>query len=119
MVGNRDQLLHAKSLKRAPSDWVDESSSARPLPRGCFAHSKTPVTTQLQGALDSFKTKRFDSLSPQLGMACNCAEVIHLRRTNRPLPQINLATISFEDVSKRSSRIFVKLPLKPGSDPRG
>ena len=33
-------------------------------------------------------------------MAANFAEVIHLRRTNRPLPQINLATISLKEVKE-------------------
>jgi exopolyphosphatase/guanosine-5'-triphosphate,3'-diphosphate pyrophosphatase len=80
------------------------------------------VTAQLQGALDSFKTKRFDSLIATSGMAANLAEVIHLRRTNRPLPQINLATISLKDVKEieqdlRQSTIKARLAI-PGLDPK-
>ena len=64
------------------------------------------MTTQLQGALDSFKTKRFDSLIATSGMAGNLAEVIHFRRTNRPLPQITLATISLKDVKEIEQDLF-------------
>ncbi len=55
-------------------------------------------------------------------MAGNLAEVIHLRRTNRPLPQINLATISLKDVKEieqdlRQSTIKARLAI-PGLDPK-
>ena len=80
------------------------------------------MTEQLRGTLDSFKTKRFDSLIATSGMAGNLAEVIHLRRTNRPLPQLNLATVSLKDVKEieqelRHSTIKERLAI-PGLDPK-
>jgi exopolyphosphatase/guanosine-5'-triphosphate,3'-diphosphate pyrophosphatase len=55
-------------------------------------------------------------------MASNLAEVIHLRRTNRPLPQINLAKVSLKDVKEieqvlRQSTIKARLAIR-GLDPK-
>jgi exopolyphosphatase/guanosine-5'-triphosphate,3'-diphosphate pyrophosphatase len=122
MVGNRDQLLHAKSLKLGAIRLADEFLKRTPPSEGMFRSLEDSVTAQLQGALDSFTTKRFDSLIATSGMAANLAEVIHLRRTNRPLPQINLATISLKDVKEieqdlRQSTIKARLAI-PGLDPK-
>jgi Exopolyphosphatase len=122
MVGNRDQLLHAKSLKLGAIRLADEFLKRTPPSEGMLRSLEQTVTAQLQGALDSFKTKRFDSLIATSGMAGNLAEVIHLRRTNRPLSQINLATISLKDVKEieqafRQSTIKARLAI-PGLDPK-
>jgi exopolyphosphatase/guanosine-5'-triphosphate,3'-diphosphate pyrophosphatase len=80
------------------------------------------INDQLNQTLDGFKVKRFDSLIATSGMAGNLAEVIHLRRTNRPLPQLNLATVSLKEVKEieqelRHSTIKERLAI-PGLDPK-
>jgi exopolyphosphatase/guanosine-5'-triphosphate,3'-diphosphate pyrophosphatase len=122
MVGNREQLLHAKSLKLGAIRLADQFLKRTPPSDGMLRTLEETVTTQLQAALDGFKTKRFDSLIATSGMAGNLAEVIHLRKTNRPLPQLNLAAVSLKDVKDieqelRRSTIKERLAI-PGLDPK-
>lgn len=122
MVGNRDQLLHAKSLKLGAIRLADQFLKRTPPSDGMLRSLEELVNDQLKRTLDSFKTKRFDSVIATSGMAANLAEIIHLRRTNRPLPQLNLATISLKDVKEieqdlRHSTIKERLAI-PGLDPK-
>ena len=122
MVGNREQLLHAKSLKLGAIRLADQFLKRTPPSDTMLRALEETTTTQLQRALDSFKTKRFDALIATSGMAANLAEVIHLKRTNRPLPQLNLATVSIKDVKEieqdlRQSTIKERLAI-PGLDPK-
>lgn len=122
MVGNRDQMLHAKSLKLGAIRLADQFLKRTPPSDGMLRSLEELVNEQLKRSLDSFKTKRFDSLIATSGMAGNLAEVIHLKRTNRPLPQLNLATVSLKDVKEieqdlRHSTIKERLAI-PGLDPK-
>ena len=122
MVGNRDQMLHAKSLKLGAIRLADQFLKRTPPSDGILRSLEELVNEQLKRSLDSFKTKRFDSLIATSGMAGNLAEVIHLKRTNRPLPQLNLATVSLKDVKEieqdlRHSTIKERLAI-PGLDPK-
>src|SRR5262249_28211958 len=120
MVGNRETLLHARSLKLGAIRLAD--MFLQRTPSSMVRDLEKLVTDQLKGALDSFKTKRFDSLIATSGMAANLAEVIHLKQTNRPLPQLNLATVSLKDVKQieeelAHSTIKERLAI-PGLDPK-
>lgn len=122
MAGNRDQLFHAKSLKLGAIRLADQFLKRTPPSEGMLSALEALVTEQLTRTLDGFKTKRFDSLIATSGMAGNLAEVIHLRRHNRPLPQLNLATISLKDVKEieqvlRHSTIKERLAIA-GLDPK-
>jgi exopolyphosphatase/guanosine-5'-triphosphate,3'-diphosphate pyrophosphatase len=122
MAGNRDQLLHAKSLKLGAIRLADQFLKRTPPSDSMLQSLEELVTEQLQSTLDSFKTKRYDSLIATSGMAANLAEIIHLRRTNRPLAQLNLATVSLKDVKEieqvlRKSTIKERLAI-PGLDPK-
>ncbi|MBX3369685.1 MAG: HD domain-containing protein, partial [Nitrospira sp.] len=80
------------------------------------------VTAQLKNALGSYKTKRVEQIIATSGMAGNLAEVIHLQRTGRPLPQLNLARVSAKDIAaveKRLAGASLKTRLAmPGLDPK-
>lgn len=122
MVGNRDQMLHAKSLKLGAIRLADQFLKRTPPSQGMLRTLESLIDEQLNKALDSFKTKRFDALIATSGMAGNLAEVIHLRRTQRPLAQLNLATISLKDVKDveqtlQQSTIKERLSI-PGLDPK-
>jgi exopolyphosphatase / guanosine-5'-triphosphate,3'-diphosphate pyrophosphatase len=122
MVGNHEQLLHAKSLKLGAIRLADQFLKRTPPSDNMLRALEALVTDQLKGTLESFKTKRFDSLIATSGMAANLAEVIHLKQTNRPLPQLNLATVSLKDVKAieeelRHSTIKERLAI-PGLDPK-
>jgi exopolyphosphatase/guanosine-5'-triphosphate,3'-diphosphate pyrophosphatase len=80
------------------------------------------ITRQLTRALEDCKVKQFASVIATSGMAANLAEVIHLRRTERPLSQINLATISQKEISEIESLLARsttrgRLAI-PGLDPK-
>jgi len=122
MAGNRDQLLHAKSLKLGAIRLVDQFLKRTPPSDATWHALEELVTTQLQRSLDSFKLTRVDALIATSGMAGNLAEVIYLKRTNHPLPQLNLATVSLKDVKEieqqlRRSTIKERLAI-PGLDPK-
>jgi exopolyphosphatase/guanosine-5'-triphosphate,3'-diphosphate pyrophosphatase len=122
MVGNRDQLLHVKSLKLGAIRLVDQFLHRTPPASTILRALEDTVTAQLTAALNSFKIKRFDSLVATSGMAGNLAEIIHLRRTNRPLVQLNLTKISLKDVREietelAKSTIKERLAI-PGLDPK-
>src|SRR5215510_474801 len=122
MVGNRDQLLHAKSLKLGAIRLVDQFLQRTPPAISTLRSLEDTVTAQLTAALNSFKIKRFDSLVATSGMAANLAEIVHLRRTNRPLVQLNLTKISLKDVREieadlAQSTIKARLAI-PGLDPK-
>jgi exopolyphosphatase / guanosine-5'-triphosphate,3'-diphosphate pyrophosphatase len=122
MVGNREQLLHTKSLKLGAIRLADQFLKRNPPSERMLRELEETVTAQLKATLDSFKTKRFDALIATSGMAGNLAEVIHLKRTNRPLPQLNLAAVSLKDVKEieqdlRHSTIKERLAI-PGLDPK-
>ena len=120
MVGNREQLLHAKSLKLGAIRLADQFLKRTPPSDGMLQSLHETITAQLQRSLDSFKIKRFDAIIATSGMAGNLAEVIHLKRTNRQLPQLNLATVTLKDVKEieqelRRSTIKERLAI-PGLD---
>jgi len=122
MVGNREQLLHAKSLKLGAIRLADQFLKRTPPSDKMLQALQDLVTSQLTNALDSFKTKRFDGLIATSGMATNLAEVIHLKRGNKPLPHMNLATVSLKDVKEIEqalgrSTIRERLAI-PGLDPK-
>ena len=122
MAGNRDQLLHAKSLKLGAIRLADQFLKRTPPSEGMLTALQSLVDDQLTQTLAGFKPKRFDNLIATSGMAGNLAEVIHLRRTNRPLPQLNLAIVSLKEVKEieqvlRRSTIKERLAIS-GLDPK-
>lgn len=122
MAGNREQLLQAKSLKLGAIRLADQFLKRTPPSERMLHALEELITEQLTQTLEGFKAKRFDSLIATSGMAANLAEVIHLRRTNRPLPQLNLATVSLKEVKEieqvlRHSTIKERLAIT-GLDPK-
>ncbi len=122
MAGNREQLLHAKSLKLGAIRLADRFLKRTPPSGGMLRALEDTVNSQLKTALDSFKPKRFDALIATSGMAANLAEVVHFRKMNRPLPQLNLATVSLKEIKDteqelRRSTIKERLAML-GLDPK-
>ncbi len=122
MVGNRTGLLHLKSLKLGAIRLADQYLKRTPPTPTMLGLLEQAITSQLQEALERFKVKRFHMLVASSGMAGNLAEIIHLRRTGRPLGQLNLATISRKDIQEVEEdlgRATLKARLAiPGLDPK-
>ncbi len=122
IVGNRDGLMHGKSLKLGAIRLAEQYLPKTPPSKSMMHELETVVTTHLRDTLDSFKIQHFHSLVATSGMAGNVAEVMHLRRTNRVLPQHNLASVQLKDIrglETELSRSSVKERLAiPGLDPK-
>ncbi|MGQ0667052.1 MAG: Ppx/GppA phosphatase family protein [Nitrospiraceae bacterium] len=122
IVGNRDGMIHAKSLKLGAIRLVDQFLSKTPPAAPMMRALEDAATSQLKGALETFKTRQFDSLVATSGMAGNLADVIHMRLTGRPLPQHNLARVALKDIRLLEAEL-ARSPLKtrlaiPGLDPK-
>src|SRR2546428_11976510 len=120
-VANRAKLLHAASWKlgaiRLNDMYLKKETSSDALKR-----LEKAVAAQLKPALPRFKKIGFEAFVGTSGMIGNLAEVMYLRRTGRPIPQLNLASFSFNDVVE-IEKLLLDTPLKhradiPGVDPK-
>ncbi len=122
IVGNRDGLQQVKSLKLGAIRLSELYLKKTPPTASMVRNLEDCVTASLKPVFAGFKVNHFAAVVATSGMAGNLAEIIHLRRTGRPLPQLNLATMSLKDVRaielelSRSS-ITDRLAI-PGLDPK-
>lgn len=122
IVGNRDAMIRGQSLKLGAIRLKDLYLRKDP-PSGSMRRAmQAAIDAQLDEAFRRIKTKTFDRLVGTSGMIANLAEIIHLQRTGRPLPQVNMATVSLKDVSGIERRLM-RAPFKerltiPGLDPK-
>ena len=122
IVGSQKKLLHAASLKLGAIRLKDLYLKHDTPSAGRLERLKEAVETQLKAALPRFKKVGFDEFVGTSGMIGNLAEIMHLHKTDRPIPQLNLARFSFKDVVT-AEKLLVKTPLKqrheiPGVDPK-
>jgi exopolyphosphatase/guanosine-5'-triphosphate,3'-diphosphate pyrophosphatase len=123
MVGNQDALLHAASLKLGAIRMKDLYLRTDATPSaGRLERLEDAVQAQLKVALPRFKKVGFDEFVGTSGMIGNLAEIMHLEKTGRPIPQQNLARFSLKDVIA-AEKLLIKTPLKhraeiPGVDPK-
>jgi exopolyphosphatase/guanosine-5'-triphosphate,3'-diphosphate pyrophosphatase len=122
IVGNREAIFQARSLKLGAIRLKDLYLSKTPPSKPMLRELEDAVTVQLKNALGSYKTKRVEQIIATSGMAGNLAEVIYLQRTGRPLPQLNLAKVSAKEIAaveKRLADASLKTRLAmPGLDPK-
>lgn len=122
IVGNRNKLLHAASLKLGAIRLKDLYLRQDTPSAGRLERLEEAVEAQLRTALPRFKKVGFDELVGTSGMIGNLAEIMHNQKTGRPIPQINLARFSYKDVVA-AEKLLLKTPLKhraeiPGVDPK-
>ncbi len=122
IVGTRDGLQHAKSLRLGAIRLSDQYVTKTPPTDAMVKQLNEAVSLSLKGALDTFKVKQFDAVVATSGMAGNVAEIVHMRQTGRPLPQLNLAKVRLRDLRMleaelRKSSVKARLGI-PGLDPK-
>ena len=122
IVGTRDGLQHAKSLRLGAIRLSDQYVKKTPPTEAMVKQLNEAVLMALKGALDTFKVKQFDGVVATSGMAGNVAEIVHMRQTGRPLPQLNLAKVRLKDLrlveaELRKSSVKERLGI-PGLDPK-
>ena len=122
IVGNRETVFQARSLKLGAIRLKDLYLPKTPPSKGMLGELEQAVTVQLKAGLGPYKTKRIEQIIATSGMAGNLAEVIHLQRTGRPLPQLNLAHVTAKEIAaveKRLAGASLKTRLAmPGLDPK-
>ncbi|WP_447980516.1 Ppx/GppA phosphatase family protein [Candidatus Nitrospira bockiana] len=122
VLGNRRTMLHGRSLKLGAIRLKDLYLKEDPPTKAMLRRVERAIDAQLQPALNRMKIKALDRLVATSGMAGNLAEVIHLHRRGRPLPQLNLATVALRDVRAveklLSQRTFKARLAIPGLDPK-
>src|SRR5437762_2294913 len=99
IVGNRDTMVQGQSLKLGAIRLKDLYLEQDPPTKPMLWDMGKAIDAQLQSALKHFKTKQFDRLVGTSGMIGNLAEIIYLRRTGQPIPQLNLATVTLKEVA--------------------
>jgi exopolyphosphatase/guanosine-5'-triphosphate,3'-diphosphate pyrophosphatase len=122
IVGNRDTMVQGQSLKlgaiRLKDLYLEQDPPTKPMLRDMGK----AIDAQLQSALKHFKTKQFDRLVGTSGMIGNLAEIIYLRRTGQPIPQLNLATVTLKEVAAVERLLIEARPKArlaiPGLDPK-
>lgn len=122
IAGTRDRLLHAASLKLGAIRLKDQFLPKAPPTKSQFRAMQDVIAKEMRAALREFGQTEFDRIVASSGMAANLAEIIYLERTGRPIPQINLATITSKEIGAVeqalvTSDVDTRLTI-PGLDPR-
>ena len=122
IVGNRTKLLHAVSLKLGAIRINDLYLKKNPSSSDALKRLEKAVETELKPVLPRFKKVGFDELVGTSGMIGNLAEVMHLQKTGRPIPQLNLARFSLKDIMAVEKLLRETSPKRrneiPGLDPK-
>ena len=120
--GTRDRLLHSASLKLGAIRLKDRFLTKAPPTKAVFHDMQHVIDEEIDAALRGFGETQFDRIVASSGMAANLAEIIYLERTGRPIPQLNLATITLKEIGTVeqalvSRSVETRLTI-PGLDPR-
>ena len=120
IVANRERMLHGQSLKLGAIRLKDLYLKKDPPSKSMVKDMGKAIEAQIKTALQPFKGADYERLVGTSGMIGNLTEVIHLQRTGRPVPQLNMATISLKEVRGvedllRSSSFKARLAI-PGLD---
>ncbi|MEK6525745.1 MAG: Ppx/GppA phosphatase family protein [Nitrospirota bacterium] len=122
ILGNHKRMVQGQSLKLGAIRMKDLYLKQDPPTKSMLQDMQKAIDARLKSALQQFKTKQFDRLVGTSGMAGNLTEIIYLRRTGRPVPQLNLATITLKEVAA-VEHLLINASFKarlaiPGLDPK-
>lgn len=122
VAGTRDGMLKGVSLKLGAIRLKDLYLTKSPPSKKMYRSMEALIQRELQETLVGFPTRRFERVVATSGMASNLAEVVTLHESGRPVPQLNLATVSRKHLHA-VEKLLVKSSLKerlkmPGLDPR-
>ena len=122
IAGNRDQVFHAVSLKLGSIRMKDQYLKKAPPSKKAYHNMQELIKDQISSTLKYFGVTEFDRVIASSGMAGNLAEIAYLQRTGRPIPQVNMATVSLKEMrtieqSLVSKDLEARLQI-PGLEPR-
>jgi exopolyphosphatase/guanosine-5'-triphosphate,3'-diphosphate pyrophosphatase len=122
IAGNRETMLQGQSLKLGAIRLKDLYLQRDPSSEAVVKDLQQTIDTEIASALQRFKVREFSGMIGTSGMIGNLTEIIYLRRTDKPVPQLNLATISRKEVEEvegllREASVKERLAI-PGLDPK-
>ncbi len=122
VAGNREAMLQGQSVKLGAIRLKDLYLHRDPPVESVMAELQRTIDTELDAALQRLKMKEFHRVIGTSGMIGNLTEIIHLRRTGRPLQQLNLATVDLKEIAQ-TEELLKTTSLKdrlgiPGLDPK-
>ena len=119
---NRKQMFYGRSLKLGTIRLKDLCLKQDPPTKGMMKNLERTIVLGLEAGLKSSRDLEFSSVVATSGTACNLAEIIYLRRTGNPVPQLNLATVKVDDIRSLEAELIQKEAkerlLIPGLDPK-
>jgi exopolyphosphatase/guanosine-5'-triphosphate,3'-diphosphate pyrophosphatase len=122
IAGNQDTMLQGQSLKLGAIRLKDLYLHRDPPVEAVLKELQQDIETEIASALQRFKGKTFSRMIGTSGMIGNLTEIIYLRRTDKPVPQLNLAEISRKEIEEVEGLLLeasVKERLAiPGLDPK-
>lgn len=100
VAGNREVMLQGQSVKLGAIRLKDLHLHRDPPTDSTVEELQRTIDMEIDAALQRLKTKEFHQVIGTSGMIGNLAEIVHLRRTGKPLPQINLATVDLKEIAQ-------------------
>ena len=95
---NRKQMYFGRSLKLGTIRLKDLCVKQDPPTKGMIKELEKMINVQLEAGLKSSRDLKFSNVIATSGTAGNLTEIIYLRRTGKPVPQLNLATIELDEI---------------------
>ncbi len=122
ILGHDRAMLQGLSLKLGAIRLKDLFLRRDPPSKSMTRSLREYVEVALRPAVRRLKIKRLGRLVGTSGMIANLAEILHLHRTGRPLPQANMATIDYAELRGLEKQLFAKdfaaRIAIPGLDPK-
>ncbi|MCA9471466.1 MAG: Ppx/GppA family phosphatase [Nitrospirales bacterium] len=119
---NRKQMLFGRSLKLGTIRLKDRYLKQDPPTKSQLKELEKTINDGLDVGLKSSREFTFASVVATSGTAGNLTEIIYLRRTGKPVPQLNLATIELDEIRSLEAELaqceMKSRLLIPGLDPK-
>lgn len=101
----KKDLVQVQSLKLGAIRLKDLYIKKDPPSKADLRNLQQRIEGDLTAAHKRFKAQEIRQVIATSGMAGNLAEVVHLKRTGRPLVQLNLATVSLREMVDLEKRL--------------
>lgn len=119
---NHKQMFWGRSLKLGTIRLKDRCLKRDPPTKGMIKELEKVIHVGLETGLKSSRNLTFSQVVATSGTAANLTEIIYLRRTGKPVPQINLATVQLDEIRDVEAELIqgdtvARLAI-PGLDPK-
>jgi exopolyphosphatase/guanosine-5'-triphosphate,3'-diphosphate pyrophosphatase len=122
IVGDSSAMIHGQSLKLGAIRMKDLYLRDDPPPPKMLRNMREAIDAEIASTLKRFRFRSYGRLVGTSGMVANLTEIIHQRRTGRPVPQLHMATVTLKEVEAAERELVeADLPSRlkiPGLDPK-